>query len=641
MSSFSAGDAEDWAQLNQKLLNAELARLRHRFEGNVGGDLEHAQALDAAVDAARAAMPAPSALDVVTESFGLSPFERETLLLCCGVELDARVGDACARVNGDPAHRNATFSMALALLAEAHWSAVTSERPLRRWKLVEVEPGLRLVDSALRVDERILHFVAGINQIDPRLQPMLTRHTPSRLMASGHEALAGELCAALTTAQSAAPVIQLDGDDADAQLDVCATAALRHGLGTYVLHANDLPQSPVELARLQVLWQRESLLLPGIVVLRIEDQTSARLVAHVIEAAESPLIVVARDPVRARRRITSLTVDKPPAAERKQLWQQALGSDGAQLNGALDTLAGQFRLNARAIGDIAESTDVDRIWTACRGAGRDRLDDLAQRIEPKSSWDDLVLPAPQLATLQQIASHLRQRLRVYDEWGFGRHGARGLGISAMFCGESGTGKTLAAEVLASELRLDLYRIDLSSIVSKYIGETEKNLRRVFDAAGDSGALLLFDEADALFGKRSDVKDSHDRYANIEVSYLLQRMEAYDGLAVLTTNLKSAIDRAFQRRLRFIVNFPFPDGALREAIWRRSFPRQTPLGPIDYAKLARLSVPGGNIRNIALNAAFLAADADEPMAMSHLLRAAHDECAKIERPLSDGEIRGWV
>jgi SpoVK/Ycf46/Vps4 family AAA+-type ATPase len=195
-------------------------------------------------------------------------------------------------------------------------------------------------------------------------------------------------------------------------------------------------------------------------------------------------------------------------------------------------------------------------------------------------------------------------------------------------------------VLANELSLDLYRIDLSQVVSKYIGETEKNLRRVFDAAEEGGAILLFDEADALFGKRSEVKDSHDRYANIEVSYLLQRMEDYRGLAILTTNMKSALDTAFLRRIRFIVQFPFPDAAQRAEIWRRIFPRETPTEGLDMNRLARLNVTGGNIRNIALNAAFLAADAGEPVRMCHLLRAARSEYAKLEKPLTESEIGGW-
>lgn len=214
-------------------------------------------------------------------------------------------------------------------------------------------------------------------------------------------------------------------------------------------------------------------------------------------------------------------------------------------------------------------------------------------------------------------------------------------MSALFAGASGTGKTLAAEVLANELQLDLYRIDLSAVVSKYIGETEKNLGRVFDAAEVGGVILLFDEADSLFGKRSDVKDSHDRYANMEVSYLLQRMEAYRGLSVLTTNLKNSIDQAFLRRIRFIVQFPFPDAAQRSLIWQRVFPKQTPTQGLDFAKLAKLNVAGGTIRNIALNSAFIAAEAGEAIQMQHILQAARNEYTKLERPLTDVEVKGWL
>jgi SpoVK/Ycf46/Vps4 family AAA+-type ATPase len=285
----------------------------------------------------------------------------------------------------------------------------------------------------------------------------------------------------------------------------------------------------------------------------------------------------------------------------------------------------------------------DAVWKACQTNARPRMDNLAQRIPTCAAWEDLVLPGPQLQLLRQLASQTRHRLKVYETWGFSSKCRRGLGVNALFAGESGTGKTMAAEILASELNLDLYRIDLSGVVSKYIGETEKNLKRVFDAAEESGALLLFDEADALFGKRSDVKDSHDRYANIEVSYLLQRMETYQGLAILTTNLKSSIDRAFQRRLRFTVHFPFPDAAQREAIWARIFPAKTPTAGLDAKRLAQLNVAGGSIRNIALNAAFLAAEHGNGTAveMRHLVEAARQEAQKIERPLSEAEIRGWA
>jgi hypothetical protein len=365
---------------------------------------------------------------------------------------------------------------------------------------------------------------------------------------------------------------------------------------------------------------------------------------------QAPLLIASREPIRLRRGLATHELHKPDSAEQKRLWRDALATNGDTLNGTLDSVCSQFRFSAHAIGVTADvvhgrieagESAQDALLAACRAHGRDKLDELAQRIPRGAGWDDLVLPEAQLATLRQIAAQVRNRLRVYDEWGFGRRATRGLGVAALFSGESGTGKTLAAEVLASELSLDLYRIDLSAVVSKYIGETEKNLRRVFDAAEDGGAVLLFDEADALFGKRSEVKDSHDRYANIEVSYLLQRMEQYRGLAILTTNLKSALDNAFQRRLRFIVHFPFPDAQQRQAIWRRSFPASAPVADLDFLKLARLHIAGGGIRNIALNAAFLAAADEAPLAMRHLLQAAHIESAKLERPLSDTETRGWV
>jgi SpoVK/Ycf46/Vps4 family AAA+-type ATPase len=250
-----------------------------------------------------------------------------------------------------------------------------------------------------------------------------------------------------------------------------------------------------------------------------------------------------------------------------------------------------------------------------------------------------VLPAEQKELLRRITQQVNQRNKVYKQWGFRDIMNRGLGINALFAGESGTGKTMAAEVIANDLGLDLYRIDLSAVVNKYIGETEKNLRRLFDAAEESGAILFFDEADALFGKRSEVKDSHDRYANIEVNYLLQRMESYRGLAILATNMKSALDKAFMRRLRFIVEFPFPGTAERQEIWQKVFPAETPLADnLDHAYLARLNLSGGSIHNVALNAAFEAAQAGGPLTMTMLLGAAQAEFKKLERPAKASEFQ---
>jgi SpoVK/Ycf46/Vps4 family AAA+-type ATPase len=309
----------------------------------------------------------------------------------------------------------------------------------------------------------------------------------------------------------------------------------------------------------------------------------------------------------------------------------------------------QYRFDTRALedaaGDALAGGDGDQerpdLWRVCRRRTRGRLDVLAQRIAPRARWENLVLPERQTELLRHAAVHMRRRTRVYEDWGFAAASDRGLGISALFAGPSGTGKTMAAEVLANELELDLYRVDLSRVVSKYIGETEKNLGRVFDAAETAGALLLFDEADALFGKRSEVRDSHDRYANIEVSYLLQRMEAYRGVSVLTTNLKDALDRAFLRRIRFVVDFPFPDADLRARIWAGVFPSATPTEGLDCERLAQLHVAGGAIRNIAMNAAFVAADRDGVVGPADVLQAAALEYAKADKKIRDSERRGWA
>lgn len=348
-------------------------------------------------------------------------------------------------------------------------------------------------------------------------------------------------------------------------------------------------------------------------------------------------------------------IDKPTPAEQHTAWKAALGEEAGD---SPDQLSVQFNLNLPSIRQIAQTVLVDkqpdesdsilqkRLWEVCLSRTRPRLDRLAQRIEPKATRKELVLPDEQLSLLHEIALQVRHRSTVYDAWGFRSIMNRGFGISVLFAGESGTGKTMAAEVIANELNVNLYRIDLSAVVSKYIGETEKNLRRVFDAAEDGGVGLFFDEADALFGKRSEVKDSHDRYANIEINYLLQRMEAFGGLAILVTNMKSALDQAFMRRLRFIVNFPFPGPAERKLIWQRAFPKDdlernlsgTPVEALDYDHLARLNLTGGSIHNVALNAAFLAARAGTPVTMQLIFASARTEFRKLERPVNEGDFR---
>ncbi len=637
----------DWTTANQQLLVAEFARLKQLLGAE--GD---AQAIALELETARAAMPAPAAVDHLADCFGLSAFERELLLLCAGIEMDAQLAKQAMIAMGEPLkQRGATFGLVLSTLEAPHWSALAPVRPLRRWRLVEIDESVGVAQTPLRIDERILHYLAGVNYLDVRLRSLMQPVAPPTVMEQAHCAVCEAVVRAFEkVVDGDMPVLWLIGDDALGQHDIAAEVAATLGLGLQALHVEDIPNNHAELEAFATLWEREAVLLGSALLVRCSNDAWPRAASRLLEQLRCVVFVSASQPQSLERPALHFTVNKPDLAEQKRLWQQVLGASAAQLNGALDGIASQFRLSARTIQSqgqqlvpiLAASKHPENIlWSTCCTMGRSKLDELAQRIELAATWDDLILPEAQKATLRQISAHVKHRLKVHLEWGFADKSARGLGISALFTGESGTGKTMAAEVLASELQLDLYRIDLSSVVSKYIGETEKNLRRVFDAAEESGAVLLFDEADALFGKRSEVKDSHDRYANIEVSYLLQRMEAYRGLAILTSNLKAALDVAFQRRLRFIVHFSFPDQTLREAIWHSAFPSRTPLGQIDYTKLARLNVAGGNIHNIALNAAFYAAEAGAPISMAHLLQAAQHDASKRERPLSEVETRGWV
>jgi hypothetical protein len=633
----------DWTEGNQRLLVAEFARLKRLLAG------EPAQEAEELVASCRAGLAAPAGIDRLAERFGLSAFERDLLLLAAGVEMDADFAALSAGAAGGQ-RPWASFALALAVLPESHWSALAPTRPLRRWHLLEPTEDHALVSARLRIDERALHYIAGVNHLDQRLQPLLRRLAEPPAMAEAHETAVVSLLAALDAETTPLPVLQLWGGDLHGKRDIAARLAGRCGLQLHAIAAEDIPASAHECELLASLWERETALLDSALLVECGEGPPAAPARRFIERVGGLTLLALREPAGFTRRDLRLQVEKPAPRDQLRLWEQALGSAAPRIAGAVEAVASEFRLSAqdirRAAAGIAREATLSgdpeaALWQACRAVERPRLEGLAQHIEPAAGWDDLVLPEAQTAILRQIAGQLRHRLTVHDRWGFAAKNTRGLGISALFEGESGTGKTMAAEVLARALHLELFRIDLSAVVSKYIGETEKNLARVFDAAEDQGAILLFDEADALFGKRSEVKDSHDRYANIEVSYLLQRMEAYRGLAILTSNQKAALDSAFQRRLRFVVHFPFPDAGEREAIWRRIFPAATPVGALDYARLAQLHMAGGNIRNIALNAAFHAAEAGEPVGMAHLLRAAHGEAAKRERALSATELRGWT
>ena len=610
-------------------------------------------------------MTAPPALDRLCTIFGLSAFERRVLLMCAAIELDRSFAWLCSSCQGDGHRPFATFSLALAAFPEAHWSALNPAAPLRFWRLVEIERGESLTTSPLRVDERILHYLTGVFHLDERLWGLVRSCPPPAPLVPSQRKLSDRIVRAWSRAKTSGvwPVIELHGEDKNSRRDIAAAASRALGLDLYILPVPSLPSNPADLEAVLRLWRREATLSSLALLVEYEDAETldparGSWLESIVDRTGGAIFISGRERRKLGERSgLDFEVFKPTLSEQRDLWADLFKQSNNEVDGEIDAVVAQFNFDSRtifsagaeALGNLSEQERSrpgptplgTAVWDACRRQARPKLDDLAMRIEPAANWDDLILPELQIEVLKMIAAQLCQRIRVYENWGFAAKSSRDLGISALFAGESGTGKTLAAEVLAAELRLDLYRIDLSQVVSKYIGETEKNLRRVFDAAEDGGAVLLFDEADALFGKRSEVKDSHDRYANIEISYLLQRIEAYRGLAILTTNLEGGLDSAFIRRLRFIVQFPFPDAVRRAEIWRRMFPAQTPTDGLQYEKLARLNVAGGNIRNIALNAAFLAAEEGGPIRMAHVLRAARTEYAKLEKPLTDAETGGWV
>ena len=645
----------DWHGDNQRYLGARLGQVLAQLETDSGEAASNA-------DNIREAMRDPPALDIVATTFELSEFEQAILLLCAGTELDAAFARRVGELGGGNGLAEPSFGLALARLPGAHWSALAPAAPLRRWRLVEPRGGAPLTAAGLRIDERILHYLTGVQYLDDRLAASIEAFQGRGAPMPSHHALARHIAEAVRRIKGGAPLpaIELLGADPGGKRAVAAEVARLLGAELFVLPARELPANGYELQSLGLLWGREVALAGRALLIDAGDDGGATgrdsALSRFLDAVPGLVFVAGRERREMRyRELLWYEVRHPPPAEQRALWSELFGDRDAALAGELQRVAWQFRLGLDAL--RAASVEVSGwlaadgaapdvgglgqdVWDACRRQARPRLDDLAQRIEPNATWEDLVVPADVAAALRQVAVHVRQRYEVLERWKLGERSARGLGIAALFAGASGTGKTMAAEVLASELRLDLYRIDVASVVSKYIGETEKNLRRVFDAAEEGGAILLFDEADALFGKRSEVRDSHDRYANIEVSYLLQRMEAYRGLAILTTNMKSALDPAFLRRLRFVIEIPFPDAAARRRIWEGMFPDEAPTAAVDAGMLAKLNVSGGNIRNIALGAAFNAAEEGAAIGMQHLLDAARQEYRKLDKPLQARETRGW-
>ena len=676
----AADDLQRWSEENQAYLAASLHWLRLRLRrmvaappaderagarwfGRPTATAEPAAAAppsaaeeqQAAAARARAAQcePAP-ALCLLAERLGLAPFETDVLLLCTAMELDPALPGLIAAVQGAP---HPSFALALRLFEQPSWDALAPQRPLRYLRLIEInQPGATaLTAAALRADERVVAYAKGLNLPDARLEGLL-RYCPALPpIAPSQRAQAERIVAALhehgaarqdeDADPAALPLVQLLGGDAGSRLAIAAHACAAIGCRLYALPVQALPNARSELETLARLWYRESLLLPVALYLDADelDADAGESAAALRSLLSHPLglafVGLPASPLHLDVPQWTVEAPMPSAAEQHAAWAEALPAELPERERRAEALSGHFRLNLQQIREVAAGLrlrDGDA-WDACRDLSLSRLDTLAQRLEPKSGWDDLVLGEEALGLLRQIAGQVHERHRVYQQWGYAQRMNRGFGLSALFAGESGTGKTMAAEVIANELRLHLYRIDLSSVVSKYIGETEKNLRRVFDAAEQGGAILFFDEADALFGKRSEVKDSHDRYANIEINYLLQRMEAFSGLAILASNMKSALDGAFLRRLRFVVNFQFPGPGERARIWRNALPPQVPREALDYERLARFGLSGGNIHSIALNAAFAAAQAGAAVSMPLLLACLRTELRKLGKPINESEF----
>lgn len=613
-------------------LIAELAALRAQIAGNPADETAHS----------------PS-LDVIAETFGLSEFERNILALCIGFEVDGEFAEEILA----KCPKNAPgicLAFALQHLKDAHWSALTPDAPLRRWNLIEVGPSPALSTAPIRVSEAVLHYCLGTPILDPQVAALSSWIDAKGDLPAPQQAAADRIVSCWQNIAGSRPPVELAGKSKSGRRAVAAHAAARLGLRTLAVSGALLPRDPEELEKLCRRFERDCTLCEATLLVEFGDEPDV-LVGHVARFLDRCAVLLFYSPGLYRPELSKnaihVEVSRADSKQQRIAWELSLGDRQGHLNGTLEALISQFDLDADSIQSAVDEAFADSgdnikesLWQACRNRSRPRLERLAQRIEPSAGWDDLVLRDQVKEVLRSIGIHVRHRAKVLDEWAM-RRGSRGEGTSAMFAGGSGTGKTLAAEVLAQELHLELYRIDLSQVVSKFIGETEKNLGQVFDAAEESGAILLFDEADALFGKRSEVKDSHDRYANIEVSYLLQRMETYRGLAILTTNQKEAVDTAFLRRLRFVVEFPFPDQTERIEIWRRSFSSATPLESIDWDRLGQLNVAGGNIRNMAMNAAYYAAADEQSIQMAHILRAAKNEYEKLERSLSGSEVGGWA
>ncbi|MFN8494539.1 MAG: ATP-binding protein [Caldilineaceae bacterium] len=589
--------------------------------------------------------------------WGLDSFLSDVLLICLAPALDLRYQKLYGYLLDDMTRTRPTPNMILDLLVEPgpqrleylHYFA--DESPLFKHRLIQrsAEPGLHdpsLLNQPLAIDPTLVHWVLGVYEPAAAIRDFVTFENEP---VGETELLTAEQQATLTQASGEA-VLVFYGHDALAQQSAARQWAQQQERALLTLNLARAVKSGMT-AQEAVAWLlRDALLVAAVAQITHwdaclgDDAPPAELLAMINEHP-GPVILAGASCWYARQRQHSrplhwLEFTEPDAAQRRQLLAYFLGDAPVPEALALDTLANQFRLTSGQLRDLVNSA-VDQavqvgrpvqnadLFAAARQHSHTKLATLARKITPRYSLADIVLPPDQRLRLQELIGKVRQRTFVLETWGVGQKLATP-GLSALFAGKPGTGKTMAAEVMAHELQMDVYKIELSSMVSKYIGETEKNLERIFSEAERSNAILFFDEADAIFGKRGEVKDAHDRFANIEVSYLLQRMEAYNGVTILATNLRANLDEAFTRRFDTIIDFPFPEEAERLRIWQTLLPPKVPVEPnLDLARLARsFKLPGGHIRNIIVDAAYRAASDGKVVTMAHLLQSTRREVQKL-------------
>ncbi|MCA1702925.1 MAG: ATP-binding protein, partial [Actinobacteria bacterium] len=614
------------------------------------------------------------------EGYGLSDFELDLVLIALAPEVDLRYERVYGYLQDDVSRKRPTVDLALNLLSTTPGEKLAGrallgwDAPLVSRKVFALIPDPHSVSSPLlahilKLDEQIVDILLGQGGLDPRLASCCRLMAPQNGFADTllAEDVRKSLLGMVDVAWGRHPLrLYFQGPRGAGKRGTAEALAGEMGVRLLVVSLGRLPLGDHSLSDFLALIFREAwlqgalLYLDDLDALHGEQGTVCRralagqLAQHpgvTILAGAQIWVPLGEEPLG----VLVVPFVMPDFARRRQIWEETLAGYGVSLAPAdLDALAGRFRVAPGQIRDVAltacngarwrmaanspepshnlllPAPTLGELFAAARSQTGHDLMELARKIEPVYGWEDIVLPGDPLAQLHELCQRVAHRQRVMGEWGFDRKLSQGKGISALFAGPPGTGKTMATEVIARELGLDLFKIDLSAVISKYIGETEKNLERIFAAATDANAILLFDEADALFGKRSEVRDSHDRYANIEIAYLLQRMEQYDGLAILATNLRQHLDDAFTRRLQFVVEFPFPDEADRCRIWQVCFPTDAPRDPeIDFEQLARkFRLPGGNINNIVLGAAFFAAAENIRIGMGHLLQATRREYQKM-------------